>query len=257
MSNPHVFFIRGLSTDGSDDAYFSIFRFGPMARQFAGELGARGIEFHAVNGMGDGDLLTLARRCRDILERNPVWRDPNIPVHIFGHSAGGLVARLLAAQTDLPAGKIKSVITVACPNSGSVFADHCLAIPRNFPWSARLLKLFGYDFGAKGDGIRNISTAVVRPLMQEHGVVPAPIRQASIICWAQRRDWCWPLRLFYIIPCFNAFPLPTDGIVERDSQAFGEIIGEIHIDHFRQIGILGKREKFKLLCATLAEFFKR
>jgi pimeloyl-ACP methyl ester carboxylesterase len=252
----HVFFIRGLSTNGSDDAYWSVFRFGPMARHFAAAFAQRGIEFHPINGMGSGSLTELAAKVRDLLERHPVWRDPSLPVHILGHSAGGLVARLLCAQTGIPPGKIQSVMTVATPNLGSGFAEHCLTIPEKFPLSDRFLKTFGYDIAGKKRGsITDLTPEKVQATMREHARIAAGIRQASIICWAPRREWCLPLKLFYIVPAFNAFTLPSDGMVERDSQAFGDVVAEINIDHFRQIGIFGRPEKFLQLCDTLANFY--
>ncbi|MGZ3722120.1 MAG: esterase/lipase family protein [Bdellovibrionales bacterium] len=255
MSTVHVFFIRGLSTNGSDDAYFSIFNFGPMSKQLARAFHKRNIQFHPVNGTGAGTMRELAARARDYLENHPVWRDPNIPVHIFGHSAGGLVARLLAAQPGIPPGKILSVITVAAPNQGSAFAEHCKSIPEKYPRSAKFLRSCGYDIGNKTGFFDDLLPVHVRKYMAEHAQLPREIRTASVICHAPRAEWCWPLRLFYVVKAFKDFTQPSDGIVERDTQAFGEVIAELNIDHFRQIGIFGKREKFAKMCDVLADFF--
>jgi hypothetical protein len=79
----------------------------------------------------------------------------------------------------------------------------------------------------------------------------------SIVCSAPRQDWCVPLRLFYQLPVFDDFNLPSDGMIERDTQSFGDVTAELNIDHFRQIGLFGGSHRFQQLCDVLVDFFTR
>ena len=174
-----------------------------MSRHLERAFKSKNINFYPVHGTGNGTVAELAVRVREFLDRHPVWQDPRIPVHIFGHSAGGLVARLVAAQTGIPEGKILSVLTAAAPNQGSAFAKHCLSIPAKYPGSARMLRSFGYSINDKHGFFADLLPESILPLMREHARIPVAIRQASVICHAPRGEWCWPLRLFYKVPAFN------------------------------------------------------
>jgi len=61
-----------------------------------------------------------------------VWRDPDAKVHFFGHSAGGLVARLLLQQDGWRDDKVLSLMTVATPNRGSELAQICVDMPERY-----------------------------------------------------------------------------------------------------------------------------
>jgi hypothetical protein len=45
-------------------------------------------------------------------------------------------------------------------------------------------------------------------------------------------------------------------MLERDHQPFGEVLAELRIDHFRQVGLFGEPRRFQQLCAVLADHFK-
>src|ERR1700722_2503801 len=111
----NVFFFRGLSTYGRDEAKWSVFNFGPMYRQLQLAFEERGGDFHPVLGMGSGPIRDVLKRAQAALAKNPVWQDESIPVHLCAHSAGGLIARLIAEESRRP---IQSVLTIATPNRG-------------------------------------------------------------------------------------------------------------------------------------------
>lgn len=255
QSPVHVFFFRGLSTYGHDHAQWSVFDFGPIYKHLSAAFAGRGIEFHPITGLGAGSLPEIAARAAGFLGSHPIWNDPTQPVHFLGHSAGGLVARMAAAQA--PAGKLLSCLTIASPHRGSRLARICVDMPEVNRGSALVLRTFGYDVAKKRHFFDELTSESIGKLFAAEIKSATPTRLASVVCWAPRSEWCWPLKLFYRVKAFNDFDLPSDGVVERDSQPYGDVIAELKIDHFRQVGLFGDLHRFERMCDVAADFFKK
>ncbi len=253
MTVNHVFFIRGLSTYGRDNAKWSVFDFGPVYRHLEAAMETRGVKFHPVLGLGAGSLPEVTARAAAFLHNDPVWMDPDKRVHLLGHSAGGLVVRLL-----LPGLKrqVASALTVATPHRGSGLAEICANMPERNKGSALVLKSFGYNVKIKRHFFSELTSASLANVMPAEGKPTTVSRIGSIVCSAPRAEWCLPLKMFYKIKAFDDFTLPSDGVVERDSQPFGEVIREISIDHFRQVGLFDQNRRFDQLTDAMAGFFK-
>jgi pimeloyl-ACP methyl ester carboxylesterase len=253
MRAKHVFFIRGLSTYGNDNAKWSVFDFGPMYKHLATALEARGLIFHPVLGLGAGSLDEITERAINFLRNDPVWNDSTQTVHLLGHSAGGLVVRKLLPRLQR---NVERALTIASPHRGSELAQICLGIPAHYRGSNLLLKSFGYNVASKSQFFRELTPESIArslpPLSEQSAHVG---RIGSVVCSAPRSEWCLPLKIFYKVKAFDDFRTPSDGLVERDSQAFGEVIGEVPIDHFRQIGLFDGGGRFSRLCDVTAGFF--
>jgi len=249
----HVFYFRGLSTYGADDAKWSFLNFGSMHKYVQKAFAEREVILHPVLGMGVGTLLEMAARAQKAIESHAAWKDPHRPVHFCGHSAGGLIARLVLDSIAAADGKILSLLTFGTPNSGSELARVCIDMPVKFKGSTRVLRSVGYDVARNRSFFEELTRERVA-LLSRLGTKKA--RVASVVCHAPRAQYCVPLRLFYKINAFRNFNLESDGIVERDSQPFGEVIGELNIDHFRQIGLFGGPDKFAQLNGVITDFFK-
>jgi pimeloyl-ACP methyl ester carboxylesterase len=257
MTPIHVFFFRGLSTYGKDDAKWTFFNFGPMYSGFSKAFKERGLVLHPVLGMGAGSLHEVTERARAYLQQHPVWRDPDAKVHFFGHSAGGLVARLLLQQDGWRDDKVLSLMTVATPNRGSELAQICVDMPERYRGSARILKTFGYNISRNRSFFEQLTPATINSMFEAYPKKNTRLRIGSVVCASPRAEWCVPLRLFYKLRAFNDFSRLSDGVVERDTQPFGEIVAELNIDHFRQIGLFGQSHRFQQLCDVLSDFFLR
>lgn len=223
-------------------------------------MARRGIDFHPVIGMGSGPLLEVAARARAFVEDHPVWKDPRTPVHFLAHSAGGLVARLVAdALGSARPNKIQSCLTVASPHRGSRLAQVFMEMHENYRGSALILKSFGYDVSRKRPYFSELTPAAVKALMSDgdNSATESGVARASIVAWAPREEWCLPLSLFYRLRAFNDFRAPSDGVVERDTQTFGQVVAELKIDHFRQIGLFGESHRFEQLCDVAERWFKK
>lgn len=256
MSAIHVFFFRGMSTSGSDNARFTFLDFGPMCRHLQQAFDRREVQFHPVTGMGKGTIAEMAARARVFLENHPVWRDPHQRVHILGHSAGGLIARHLLMEPGIPKEKVLGFLTVATPHLGAKLADVCIGLPDNYPGSNFALRLAGFNMRLHKSFFEVFTGEAVTRVFNDKTVADiAAARVASVVCAAPRNEWCLPLRLFYILRAFNDFDDYTDGMIERDTQPFGEVLGELKIDHWRQAGFFGEHHRFQQLCDVLHGFF--
>lgn len=249
-----MFFIRGLSTYGQDNAKWSVFDFGPVYRHLQAAIGDRGIEFHPVLGLGAGNLREVTTRANAFLDQHPVWTDKTKSVHLLGHSAGGLVVRMLLPNLKR---EVRSALTVATPNRGSGLAELVTQIPEKYRGSDLILKTFGYNVSRKLHFFRELTPEnVARVLSAAPTAAAMAPRLGSIVCSAPRSEWCLPLKTFYKIKAFDDFRVPSDGFVERDTQPFGDVIAELNIDHFRQVGLFRKERQFEELCDQIAGFVK-
>lgn|GEM_PF-426755 len=150
---------------------------------------------------------------------------PGEPVHVIGHSMGGLDARQLLADPKW-AGRVLSLTTIGTPHLGSAIADLArLRVGRVY----RLLRMFGVEHRGFLDVTRRAARAVNR-----NGFTPR-----SALCYCVAGDPTldqvyWTLKPFYEV----LFDLegPNDGLVSVESAlAFGEPLPKWPVDHFRQM----------------------
>ena len=259
MSTPHVLFFRGLNTYGHDQAQLSFLKLGPMFKHMQRELVARDIQFHPVLNMGVGPLTEVADRAVASVEGLPIWTADE-PVHLVGHSAGGLVARLVLEKlghSRLSDGrpKIASLLTIASPHRGSGLAQIFVDMPDRYPGTTRVFRAIGYDIRPKLAIFATMTAAVAAEVMDPTDVGRfAGIRTGSIVCAPPRARWSWVMRAFYRLPAFRAFAGPSDGIIEKPSQIFGDRVFEVELDHFQQAGFFGGRPEFARMCDIVSDF---
>jgi triacylglycerol lipase len=137
---------------------------------------------------------------------------PNEPVHLFGHSMGGLDCRYLISRLDM-APRVLSLTTVGTPHRGTSFADW--GIRRLAPLVRPCMDLFGLA----RDAYYDLTTTNCRTFNQ--AVPDAPgVRYFSVAGRFQPDwkavEWLLPYRIIDRLEGAN------DGLVSTTSAAYGE-----------------------------------
>jgi triacylglycerol lipase len=100
----------------------------------AGALAARGVsaQVHDVATRPTASIVDRARRLAEVIAENP---DADGPIHLIGHSTGGLDARLFATpgvdlgtplDVEALAARVRTIVTVATPHLGAPLAGSFL-----------------------------------------------------------------------------------------------------------------------------------
>ncbi len=154
---------------------------------------------------------------------------PNQPVHLIGHSMGGLDARALMAD---PAwrGRILSLTTVATPHLGSQIADFAkLRVGRIFGLLERL--------GVNHQGFLDLSPRAMAEFNQQNPI-PVDVPVFSIAGDPDPGQVCWPLRRLHA--ALLEIEGPNDGLVSvASATAIGQELASWPIDHLRQMNWFG------------------
>lgn len=150
---------------------------------------------------------------------------PDEPVHVIGHSMGGLDARMLVSDPAWSR-RLLSLTTIGTPHLGSSIADFAqLKAGRVY----RLLTSIGIDH-------RGFLDVTRRNAREFHRAVAPPrgLPCFSIAGNPTASDVCWPLYRLYT--ALGELEGPNDGLVSVESAlAFGTPLPPRPVDHFRQM----------------------
>jgi triacylglycerol lipase len=165
-----------------------------------------------------------ASRLADQIER----AFPDQPIHLIGHSMGGLDARRLLANAEWQR-RVLSLTTIGTPHLGTALADYAkLRVGRIY----RLMTSLGID----PQGCLDITRRAARRF---HRLNPPP---ADIPCFSVAGDpihetVCWPLQR--TSAALWELEGPNDGLVSVQSAlAFGTPLPLWPLDHLRQLNWL-------------------
>jgi triacylglycerol lipase len=179
------------------------------------------------------------------------YASPTEPVHVFGHSMGGLDARYMISRLGM-ADRVLSLTTLGTPHRGSPFAD----------WAAsRLVRVLEpvLDFvGVPSGAFADLTTTACRAFNQATPDVPG-VRYFAV-AGNFRSGWLTP-------PWQISAPIvaqaegPNDGIVSVASATYGEQTDVWEVDHLGLVNWAGarasgpgeRRADFARLVARLAD----
>jgi len=108
--------------------------FGHVRRLLAARLAAAGVDarIHLVRTSPTASLPRRAARIAETIAATATARDDSGPLHLIGHSSGGLDARLFmapgvtlptSAEVERAAARVRSVVTIATPHHGTPLAS--------------------------------------------------------------------------------------------------------------------------------------
>jgi triacylglycerol lipase len=184
-----------------------------------------------LRSMGNRVLVTqvhptggIQRRARTLGE-HILAAFPDEPVHIIGHSMGGLDARELLTDPAW-SGRVLSVTTISTPHLGSTMAD---LARRTFGPVYRFLKAIGWDHEGFLDLIPDRAAR-----WHERTRPPEGIPCFSVAGDPPEAEVCWPLqRLFALMSRREG---PNDGLVSvASASAFGRPLPAWPTDHLQQM----------------------
>lgn len=154
-------------------------------------------------------VVERATQLRDFLDREA----PHEPVHIFGHSMGGLDARYLISRLGM-AQRVLSLTTLATPHRGTSFAD----------WGIRRLErflkpIFGF-FDWPGQAFYDLTTQRCRLFNEQVPDAPG-VRYFAVAGRHDGGDWWnpqWRVSHHIVMRAEG----PNDGVVSVTSASYGE-----------------------------------
>lgn len=230
----NVIYLRGLNSHGDDKLRFGLFTFGTMAGPWIRALASRP-KLNAVplTGFGAGPLEKQIRRASQILQSTEIWQSGE-PLHLLGHSSGGLIARALPHHLPEPQ-RIITVTTMGTPNHGTPLASLIENLPKARPALNTIFRAIRYDIGEKVESFFDLTPEAMAKFNSQYPDL-ARIRYYSAVFSLSSEQMTLPIRAIgrWVDP--KGTMLKNDGIIERDSQLWGEVFCELSLDHLEQIG---------------------
>jgi pimeloyl-ACP methyl ester carboxylesterase len=232
-----VFFIHGLNTFGDDCIHMGPLNLGPMGGWWAPRLEEIGCEFHSLREMGFGTIDDQVDRAMKQIERILAMNSESngsLPVHLFGHSMGGLVARGVAARMvqEFP-GRVRTVLTIGSPHGGARAADGAFTFHERSPKLYRLMKLFGYDTRERLEHLKPLRLDAISDFNSRHPELPG-IDNVSIVGSVTWHQIGLHYKAFY--SQLHPEREESDGLIMSESQRWARDGGRVALDHLGQLG---------------------
>ena len=166
----------------------------------------------------------IARRARKLGEQIRA-AFPDEPVHLIGHSMGGLDARALVADPWWQR-RVLSLTTIATPHLGSGIADFAkLRAGRIYA----VLERLGIDHA----GFLDVTPGAARDFNRRTRR-PRHLPSFSVAGDPADNEVCWPLRRLHV--ALDELEGPNDGLVSvASATAFGDPLPSWPVDHLRQM----------------------
>ncbi len=188
----------------------------------------------------------VARRAAD-LRRYLLRELPNEPVHLIGHSMGGLDARYMASRLGMES-RVLSVTTVGTPHRGTSFADW--GWDRLARWVVPVLHRLGLSHQAFID----LRTDSCVRFNEETPDVPG-VRYYSVAGVCEKPwlglEWAFTHRIV------NRAEGPNDGVVSVASAAWGEHADVWEADHLNLVNWPNRRARRQGVWADRAPDYGR
>ncbi len=228
-----LIFIRGLNTWGDDFVRLGPVKIGRMEHLLKSAFQAHDIRLVSLKDLGVGTIEDHVKRASRSIEQLESKGLIQGDLHLLGHSAGGLFARALVHEPQFKT-RVRSLITFGTPHRGTRLAELAFDFQQTRPKTYQGMKTFGYDIAKKLQHLKELKSSSLEKFNQKFLDIPG-CRYSSFVLSLPEQDLSWPLRSLQIL---RSDPLrePSDGIVEESSQAWGEVLDHLPLDHLCQLG---------------------
>ena len=220
-----IFYFHGLNTYGDDDIHLGPLKIGKMYQFLQKEIEGFGHTFIPISynsSMDLEDCIAMAKK----QTQSQLSQFPEEKVHFLGHSMGGLVARALLHSSEIKK-QVSSLITFGTPHFGSQVAQVALEDKKTWTYLKPLIpphkkKIFAQlapdsisEFNQKYPEINDFS-------------------YSCALCSVPLAALSWPL---YLLQKWLGCNFLSDGLVQEESQEYGNVLGRFKVDHLGQIGV--------------------
>ncbi len=251
-SAPVIYFFRGLNSCGDEILRLGPLPVGPYSKRILKALPH--LSCINVEGLGRGSIEEMGERAAEFLKQDALFHTLDRPVHFFGHSMGGLIARYLIHKPEIRE-RVTSVVSLGTPHHGLP-----AAVPKDQSQTMKLIRRVidnnvedrsTYYSSCRPDSMLDFN----RKYPDVDGVF-----YASAIGVVSREFL--PLSLRIVDKEYNEGP--SDGVVPETSQIWGQDLGKFRLDHLEQIGLcqdinplkrLSFSLEFRRLCETLTDYW--
>jgi triacylglycerol lipase len=177
-------------------------------------------------------LAGIAKRARKLGEQI-VRAFGDEPVHLIGHSMGGLDSRQLLADPAWQ-GRVLSLTTIGTPHLGSSLADFAkIRVGRIYDMLAAV--------GIDPQGCLDVTCAAARRF-HEQTPLPSGVRCFCVAGDPMAEAVGWPLRRLHAV--LGRLEGPNDGLVSvASANAFGTPLPAWPADHFQQLNWVAHTER--------------
>jgi pimeloyl-ACP methyl ester carboxylesterase len=232
---------------GLANLFIDIFSSRDYFKRFKSELFDLDFEVLVCPRGNDRDMRTLKDRtesCKNtLIELFPnclITKNP--PIHILGHSMGGLIGRGLVDDPEISP-CIRSLTTISSPHRGTPGAD--VVIQKKDTFLGKIAAIFGssvdskpylYELVSKTDFEWHPKNKNVQ-IYSVTNSAPIPFQVPLIISQKVLESAMEDMNL-----SFGTYSILNDGVVPEGSMPIGTILGHVLADHW-QSGCLPMTEK--------------
>jgi len=230
-----IVFIRGFNSYKTDHIRFGPIDFGLAHTKLQAEFSKHEIDLSPIRDIGHGDIEDQIQKALQqiiVMKNNGILKND---VHLLGYSAGGIIARGLAhkiLQNEQLQIGLKSVITLTSPNRGSNVAEILSTNALDTKKLTKQISLFN-----KNERQKQVLHWTKERIEKFNALYPdlPNLQYASITSAVSSKNMPAPLKLLRIWHGINH--IPSDGIVELESQPWGKVIRHFDLDHGSVIGL--------------------
>lgn len=257
-----IVFLRGFNSYESEDLRLGPLNLGRAHKYLEPAFRQKGFNFISLNHIGKGEIDGQIALGREQMARLKMGGSFTGPIHLLGHSAGGVIARGLAHALQNATVDIASVVSITSPHRGSALSELIPNLKSRRPLLYKSLRWAGYNIEDRLHLFEHWQKSQLHKFNQQYPNLPE-VAYGSIV--SGNRVQKLPLPFRFINKSIPQPDFETDGIVEVEAQPWGTVLSRLNLDHGAIIGFrtaassAGNQRNllaFNSMVQSIAEFFR-